>query len=167
MTEHPTNRLAVSVIVHDKAADTIATVHYGERSWTAPAWTIPGGKADSGEMIHHAAARELREETGLAVDPDDLTLVHTIQVEQGWDGQGGFMLFVFATTVWSGTLTNIEENKHLDVAWSPVTDLPRPMFPTSRTAIDAYLAGEPAFSTHAGHTTPRDENRVPLTLEQQ
>lgn len=146
---HATSRLSVSVIVHDPSTDRIATIHYAQRNWTpAPAWTTPGGKVEPGEEIPDAAAREVLEETGLVVAPSDLRLVHTIQVKEGWDGLGGFLLFVFAATKFTGELTNIEPDKHLAVAWSDPDDLPFPMFPTSKAAIDAYREGGPAFSTY-------------------
>ncbi|GLW74704.1 hypothetical protein Kpho02_70010 [Kitasatospora phosalacinea] len=157
---HETNRLSASVIVHDKTTDRIATLHYAQRSWSpGPAWTIPGGKVDPGEEIHTAAARELREETGLVVAPADLSLVHTIQVKEGWDGRGGFMLFVFAAGEFTGELVNTEPTKHLEVRWAPVGELPGPMFPTSKTALEAYLAGGPAFSTYGFDDAP-DHHRL-------
>ncbi|WP_354639989.1 NUDIX domain-containing protein [Kitasatospora camelliae] len=145
---HETSRLSVCVIAHDLASDQIATVHYAQRSWTPqPAWTIPGGKVDPGEEIHLAAARELYEECGLIAASESLRLVHTLQARQGWDGKGGFVLFAFAVTEFSGRLANMEPDKHLDVRWSPATRLPAPMFPTSRRAVEVHLRGGPAFST--------------------
>ena len=38
-------------------------------------WTLPGGHMEPGEEPHAAAARELEEETGVAVDPDALSLL--------------------------------------------------------------------------------------------
>ncbi|MCX4752523.1 NUDIX domain-containing protein [Kitasatospora purpeofusca] len=147
---HETSRLSVCVIAHDLKTDRIATLLYGQRSWTpGPAWTIPGGKVDPGEEIPDAAARELREEAGLIAKPSDLRLVHTIQAKEGWDGRGGFLLFVFATSEFTGELVNVEPDKHLEVRWHPAAGvLPSPMFPTSKAAVEAYLAGGPAFSTH-------------------
>jgi 8-oxo-dGTP pyrophosphatase MutT (NUDIX family) len=37
-----------------------------------PYWFTIGGGADPGESMPHAAARELREETGIRVDPEEL-----------------------------------------------------------------------------------------------
>ncbi|MEV7600948.1 NUDIX domain-containing protein [Kitasatospora sp. NPDC089797] len=150
-------RQAVSVIVHDQKAGTIAGVHYANDSWsTVPAWTVPGGKAEEGERLDRAAARELREESGLVVDPEELRLVHTIQVKAGWDGKGPFLLSVFAATSWQGELTNTEPDKHLAVRWVDAENLPTPMFPTSHAALIAYLAGDNrGFSTY-GWDTPAD-----------
>ncbi len=38
----------------------------------SPRWDIPKGVAESGENLAEAAARELHEETGLVVSPDEL-----------------------------------------------------------------------------------------------
>ncbi|GAB7186570.1 NUDIX hydrolase superfamily protein [Kitasatospora sp. Ki12] len=143
-------RQAVCAIVHDEKAGKVACIHYANDSWSEiPAWTIPGGKVEEGERLDEAAARELREETGLVVAPEELRLVHTVQVKAGWDDKGPFLLSVFAATSWHGELTNTEPDKHLAVVWVATGALPTPMFPTSHTALTAYLTGDArGFSTH-------------------
>ncbi|MFE4515142.1 NUDIX domain-containing protein [Kitasatospora sp. NPDC056783] len=142
-------RQAVCVIVHDEAAARILCVHYAANGWSVtPAWTVPGGKVEEGERLDEAAARELREETGLTVDPEELRLVHTVQVRAGWDGRTPFLLSAFATTRWRGEPANTEPDKHLAVEWRDASALPTPMFPTAHAALDAYLHGGRGFSTH-------------------
>ncbi|WP_371633112.1 NUDIX domain-containing protein [Streptomyces sp. NBC_01259] len=148
------SRNMVCVIVHDKRAGTIAAVHYAARNWSPqPAWTLPGGKAEPGEALDEAAARELKEETGLLVDPADLALVHVIHVEQGRDEAGQFVLFTFATDTWTGELTNTEPDKHLAAQWVAADRLPEPAFPTSARALAAYWKGGPSFSRYGWSAT--------------
>lgn len=148
------SRNMVCVIVHDKRAGTIAAVHYAARNWSPqPAWTLPGGKAEPGEALDEAAARELKEETGLLVDPADLALVHVIHVEQGRDEAGQFVLFAFATDTWAGELTNTEPDKHLAAQWVAADRLPEPAFPTSAQALAAYQNGGPSFSRYGWSAT--------------
>ncbi|MBD0708994.1 MULTISPECIES: NUDIX domain-containing protein [unclassified Streptomyces] len=148
------SRNAVCVIVHDKDTDTIAAVHYAARNWSPqPSWTLPGGKAEPGEALDEAAARELKEETGLLVDPADLALVHVVHVEQGWDQAGQLIVFVFATDTWTGEPTNTEPDKHLEARWVTASRLPEPAFPTTLQALTAYGNGGPAFSCHGWSKT--------------
>jgi 8-oxo-dGTP pyrophosphatase MutT (NUDIX family) len=64
----PERRTAAVVVWHD---DRVLTVAHSYK----PGWTLPGGGVLRHEAPEQGAARELREETGIRVDPADLRLV--------------------------------------------------------------------------------------------
>lgn len=53
-------------------------------------WALPGGIIDINESPEEAAARELKEETGVSVDPTNLILLGTydIAASEGWHNIG-------------------------------------------------------------------------------
>jgi 8-oxo-dGTP pyrophosphatase MutT (NUDIX family) len=57
------------------ASDRLLLVRSATTHGQPDAWFTPGGGVEDGEDLASAAARELQEETGLAVDPQDLRLV--------------------------------------------------------------------------------------------
>ncbi|MEU4830313.1 NUDIX domain-containing protein [Streptosporangium sp. NPDC023615] len=55
-------------------------------------WFTPGGGIDDGEPLNHAAARELREETGYSVPPEELG--HVVAAAEGhWRHPDGRLFF--------------------------------------------------------------------------
>jgi 8-oxo-dGTP pyrophosphatase MutT (NUDIX family) len=60
--------------------------HWDPGTGLPPRWLTPGGGIDAGEAVIDAAVRELFEETGMVVSPEDLgQVVHTIDFLMDWD----------------------------------------------------------------------------------
>lgn len=58
--------------------DRVALVRESYPAWGGSFWNVPSGAVEDGESPAEGAARELREETGLVIDPASLELVSTI-----------------------------------------------------------------------------------------
>lgn len=114
----------LSVLVYVVQGEDVLVMHRNKEP-NLGLWIAPGGKIEAGESPHETARREMLEETGLVVD--DLRL-RGFCTEVSPLPQWNWMLFIFATRTFSGTLhPDVREG---DFAWLPVTtylsDVPIP-----------------------------------------
>lgn len=70
-----TYHLAVGIAVLNRQGEILLTQRSPEKDPHGGCWEIPGGCAQAGETSLAAACRELQEETGLAVLPEELILL--------------------------------------------------------------------------------------------
>lgn len=135
--------LVAAVIVHDQDTDQVLLLQRAQGAkFAALHWDLPVGKANKGEAITTTAIRELHEETGLSVNPDNLKIAGIIHGAWGVEAPNGFLTVVFATHRWVGEPTNAEPHKHAQVTWFPSQQVPSTFVPTTRAALDNYLRGE-------------------------
>lgn len=95
----------------------------------------PAGKMDEGEFPAPAACREVLEEAGVVVNPDNLELFHSyMNLSHGnpWLG------LMFRTRKWQGTPTIQELHKCDDAGFFSLDDLPK-MTPQVADGIQKVL----------------------------
>ena len=111
-------------------------------------WGLPAGLLKHRERPAAGAARELYEESGIRLDPEDLSpgvpnaIVHTVGVvDTIW----------FAAVPASTTTLKVDGGEVLEAAWFPIDELPRLAYGT------AALLGRFGMGPHASTAPTTDE----------
>ena len=101
------------VIVHNKETDEILLLNRPPEAGF-PGYIGPGGKIELSESFAEGAARELYEETGLTVDPCDLSFkgIDEFIIR---DEQYRYIVFNYVTTIYSGNL--LENPPEGEIKW--------------------------------------------------
>lgn len=89
-------------------------------------YTCAGGKVDGNEPITQAMIREAKEEIGINLKKEDLKIVHTIHIK--YDGTELIGFFIEAAK-WDGEPKNMEPEKHDDLGWFDINNLPENTIP--------------------------------------
>lgn len=100
----------------------------GFKGW----YLLPGGHVDEGERVVEAALRELYEELGIIVQPQDVQFVMVKPDTQ-------YVNFFFRVLKWTGDLQNMEPQKHADMAWLELTH--PEIYPDVVVEIKTILSG--------------------------
>ncbi len=92
-------------------------------------WVLPGGRVETGEDLHQALIREIKEETGLEVTPEYLVGVYS-RPEKPDVG------FVFKCRLLAGRLTLSSEM--CELGYFSEENLPRPLNPRLTLRLSHY-----------------------------
>ncbi len=103
---------------------------------------LPAGHLEAGESVVEGLVREVREELGVRLNPHTVRFAHVMHAASG----AGRVAFFFVADDWVGTPINQEPNKCIEIAWFGWDDLPDPMVPYARVALNHIRAGT-SFST--------------------
>lgn len=103
-------------------------------------WSLPGGVVEVGETLHRAIAREVLEETGLAVRVGPVVDVLD-RVQHASDGRVEYHFVIVDYLCWPETDRLVTGSDAADVRWVRVEDLPEYRL-TEKTAAVIILALE-------------------------
>lgn len=102
-------------------------------------WDGPAGRLEPGESPPAAAARELLEETGVVVVPNDLAEIHRAS-----DETRDVLHVFFLARTWRGEPALLEPGLAEDLSWHAVDRVPRPV-------VDAVAGALVELARHISH----------------
>ena len=152
---HPVRRRIVRLVVPKYLVGAVTIIRDAEapepgrllllRQPPGRSWGLPAGLLKKGEPPAVGAARELHEESGVVIAPDDLTpaVPNAIVHAKGWVD----MMFLGSVPA-STTPLVVDGGEVLEAGWFPLDDLPR-LTPNTAKVLGVYGMGP-----HAAHTAP-------------
>ncbi|MEN9390682.1 MAG: hypothetical protein RLZZ283_782 [Candidatus Parcubacteria bacterium] len=93
---------------------------------------LPAGHMDGNETAREACVREMKEEIGIDLLPDNLSLVHVSHRKGSQDERFDFF---WAASDYAGEIRNMEPEKCDDLSWHPLGALPENTIEYIRQAI--------------------------------
>lgn len=123
-----------AVIVNDKDEVLLLKRGAGARNGQR-LWARPGGLVEFGETAEVAVMREVKEETGLEIE-----IVERLQFsELVEEGSTHWISLGFLARVVSGVAKNLEPDRHDEIKWFPLSNLPENLAKYTRTAIEECI----------------------------
>lgn len=108
-------------IIHD---DKLLMLKRSETKKKFPGfWSLPGGHIDEGEDPLAAAIREVKEETGVTIVPEEIKL-KVVALHHHIDREELYAAFAFAVTLTEQPIITSEEREG-EARWIPVTEAKR------------------------------------------
>jgi 8-oxo-dGTP diphosphatase len=107
-------------------------------------WSLIAGRVETDESFITAVIREAKEEAGLSLSKNDLSLVHVSSRCQIYADSSpiNWADIYFYTTMKGQKPVNAEKDKHSELRWFPLNDLPPDLAPYQSTALIAYREGK-------------------------
>jgi 8-oxo-dGTP diphosphatase len=125
-------------------------------------WGLPGGRIRSGESPVHAVTRDIREETGLEVEPVDLVGLYHLTGNTCGEDMPDALVYVFRARLAGGEASVNSPGRIRRLSWHAPGHLPGPVTATTRAAVADGSRGRSGVL----HTVHRDaEPDVPEAAE--
>lgn len=110
-------------------------------NWAEGYWNFPGGLVEKDESPRAAATREIFEEAGIKVDPENLTFVQLLSVHKNSSNTQDIIGIYFKVNSWIGTPCNNEQDKISAAQWFDLKSLPENITEHALSAINGIKHG--------------------------
>src|SRR3989344_3644139 len=128
-------KLSLSVFLFLIKRNEVLLIKRSNTGWMDGFYSIPAGALDGKENLVQAIIREAKEEVNVSIAKKDITLVHTMHnITHGEEWIGTF----FVTNKWKGKLKDNEPEKHSEIRWVSLDNLPRNTIPYVKQACKAF-----------------------------
>lgn len=134
-----------------KIENTVFMVQRNNTDWMQGYWNFPGGLVEKHETTQQAAIRELYEETGVRVKPENLSLVHVLHVHKNEQNTKDIIGIYFLAEHWSGEPRNNEPKRQIQAQWFNLESLPENITEHATLALQGVLQNE-HYSEHGWQT---------------
>lgn len=103
--------------------------------WMDGKYGLPSGHLEENETLMEGLIREVREETGVELVPENVEFVHVMH------RKSIYIDLFFVAKDWSGEPKITEEDKCDDMNWFPLDSLPENIIPSVKFVIENYQKG--------------------------
>ncbi|GAB1333993.1 hypothetical protein ACE1SV_05830 [Streptomyces sp. E-15] len=131
--------IGVHLYLEDAEGRVLLQLRHPDSAYAGRTWHFLAGHCER-EPALGCLVREAREEAGLVIDPSDAEYAHAVHLLDG-PGAPPRVQLVFRVRRWRGTPRVREADKCLAWRWWRPEDLPDPLVPYARAAVDGIRAG--------------------------
>lgn len=139
MTKYDSATPYIAVFVILRRGNKAAFLLRQKTGWMDGYYDTVAGKVEKGETYSQAAVREVKEEAGVDIRPEDLKPLLTNHRNSG---DMTWVDVVFEVRKWQGEPYNAEPGKHGSLDWLDLDDLPDNIAPPGRWRIDQAATGK-------------------------
>ncbi|WP_329020581.1 bifunctional GNAT family N-acetyltransferase/NUDIX hydrolase [Streptomyces sp. NBC_01601] len=130
----------VMVLLQRPADGRVLTIRHQATSWHSPdLLTVVGGRLEADEDLDAGAARELYEETGISVPPEQLEFRQLVHMHAA-DGER-VIGSVFTARTWEGEPYNREPDTHSELVWVDPHTPPPDCHPFTHQVLHLFSTG--------------------------
>ena len=105
-------------------------------------YQVPAGHIDAGELPSEALIREVKEEIGITIKPENVKFAHT-SFRPMMDETGDRVDYFFIVETWEGEVTNCEPDKCDHLLWTTIEKMPENTTPHVRIVLECIGKNEP------------------------